>query len=252
MWKRSSILIVLGCYLAVSAQNPTPAQESESDYEAAPYASSELTYPGGQEVFEKEPLGGRKIDAKAMEERVKDINYAELTPENDSRKKPRFNKPDLDVAGNIGRFKDLIFWVAVIILVGMMVYLIFRSGKRKQYSRRTSLAGPAEWEEAWSMDAHSLETDLQDAVETENYRLAIRLLYLKNLKQLIDNELVKPSPEKTNRQYGEELQKAGLQALFKNNTRVYETVWYGEATPDSQQYRKLAPLFHEMYERSRR
>jgi hypothetical protein len=240
------LLLVFCCVISLTGQDYAQTEETADSNATA----AEPVYPGGQGVFEGEPLNGKQADAKAMEERVKDINYAELPP--DAPKNPRFNKPRLDTPGDIGRYKDIIFWSAVFILVGLLVFLIFKSGKRKHYARRTSLAGPAEWEEAWNLDATTLETDLQDAVEAGQYKRAIRLLYLKNLKQLIDNELVKPSPEKTNRQYGQELGKAGLQELFGKNTTVYETVWYGEATPDSQQYRKLAPLFHELYERSRR
>jgi hypothetical protein len=50
----------------------------------------------------------------------------------------------------------------------------------------------------------------------------------------------------------DELKLAGLHELFGNITFTYETVWYGEATPDDLQYRRLAPAFHELLERSRR
>lgn len=247
VWKPSSLLLYLCCTFSVNAQNN--AREAEEDL----VVNSGATLPStlqGQEVFEKEPLTGKKADVKAMEERVKNVNYAETTPKQVSKSK--FRKPDFDVPGNIGRFKDFIFWVAVVILVSILVYLIFKSGKRNRYTRRIPLAGPAEWEEAWSLDYQTLETDLQDAVEGKQYRLAIRLLYLKTLKQLIDSEKVKPSPEKTNRQYMDELKLAGLHELFGNITFTYETVWYGEATPDDLQYKRLAPAFHELLERSRR
>lgn len=251
MWKLSSLLLVFCCVFSLNAQYQTPVEESGIGNEVVADSSSAMPYTaGGQEVFEKEPLTGKKADARAMEERVKNVNYAETTTEQVSKSK--FRKPDFDVPGNIGRFKDFIFWVAVVILVSILVYLIFKSGKRNRYSRRTSLAGPAEWEEAWNLDSLTLETDLQDAVEGKQYRLAIRLLYLKSLKQLIDSERVKPSPEKTNRQYIEELEKAGLHGLFSHITGIYEMVWYGEATPDDHQYKQLAPAFHEMAERSRR
>ncbi|MEY4002036.1 MAG: hypothetical protein RIT07_78 [Bacteroidota bacterium] len=241
MWKRSKMLLLLCCVLSLSAQDQPTLEESGMGSDVA---------AEGQGVFENQPLIGKKADARAMEERVKNVNYAETNVE--LKQKSSLRTPKLDVPGNIQRYKDIIFWVAVLILVSILVYLIFKSGKQNRYNRRNSLAGPAEWEEAWNLDSQTLETDLQDAVEGKQYRLAIRLLYLKSLKQLIDNERVKPSPEKTNRQYIEELEKAGLHGLFSYITGIYEMVWYGEATPDDYQYKRLAPAFHEMTERSRK
>ena len=63
---------------------------------------------------------------------------------------------------------------------------------------------------------------------------------------------VKPSPEKTNTQYLQELQEANLDVLFGQTTRIYETVWYGEAVPNALQYKQMAPVFHELFERARR
>lgn len=253
VWKRNSALWLLMCF-AAAAIAQDPASEAVADsveaYPEETMYNPEMVHPGGQEVFEKEPLQGRKADMKAMEARVEGISYAETQTEAVSQQK--FKQPEVDVPQNIGRFKDIIFWTAVVILVGVLAYLLFKTGKRNRYLKKGNLAGPLEWEEAWNLDVNTLEVDLQDAVESGNFRLAIRLLYLKNLKQLIDKAWVKPSPEKTNLQYRAELETAGLGELFGLNTRVYETVWYGEASPDSGQYRKISPSFHELYERSRK
>lgn len=255
MWKRNNSVLIFLCFipmLRLQASIGFYSEDSVLYYSDESVAASELLDTGGQDVFEKEPLFGKKADKKAMEDRVKDVSYAEKIDEPEPTGKVESNKPMLEVPKKIDQFKDLIFWIAVVILLGIIVYLILKTGKRKRFINNNNLAGPREWQEAWQIDPGALEEDLQDAVESGNYRLAIRLLYLKNLRQLIEKEFVRPSPEKTNLQYRTELEKAGLAELFGLNTRVYETVWYGEAIPDMQQYRRLSPSFHDLFERSRK
>jgi hypothetical protein len=261
VWKRNSVFVFWLCLASVicaqdefepETEEITVVDSTESFSEES-LLNNKMADPGGQEVFEEEPLLGKKTDKKALEDRVKNVNYAEKDLEVKPKDKGKRYDPPVDLpTSNIERFKEPIFWTALLILLGIIVYLILKTGKRNRFKTTSSLAGPKEWQEAWNLDPGSLENDLQDAVESGNYRLAIRLLYLKNLKQLIDKDYVKPSPEKTNRQYVAELEKAGLAELFGVNTRVYETAWYGEATLDVQQYRRISPSFHDLFERSRR
>lgn len=79
-------------------------------------------------------------------------------------------------------------------------------------------------------DIHELDFDkLLTSAETEgNYRLAIRLGYLHVLKQLTDQGLIRWQPDKTNHDYLFELPAGPLPAAFRELTRQFDYVWYGE------------------------
>lgn len=77
---------------------------------------------------------------------------------------------------------------------------------------------------------HEIDFDdqIEKAVSLHNYRLAVRLLYLKCLKQLSDAALIQWQPEKSNNAYINELNNADQRMVFKLLTRQFEYVWYGE------------------------
>jgi len=72
-------------------------------------------------------------------------------------------------------------------------------------------------------------TRLAEAEAAGNWRLAVRLGYLQLLKTLADGGLIQWQPDKTNHAYLVELPAAGpLRGAFREATRQFEYVWYGE------------------------
>ena len=68
---------------------------------------------------------------------------------------------------------------------------------------------------------------IENATRTGNYRLAVRLYYLRMLKDLSDNGLIDWQLNKTNRVYSYEL-KGELKDSFEVITAQFEYVWYGD------------------------
>jgi ABC-type dipeptide/oligopeptide/nickel transport system permease component len=87
------------------------------------------------------------------------------------------------------------------------------------------------------------DAEVEKAVSQHNYRLAVRMLYLKCLKQLSDATLIKWQPEKTNSAYINELNDAGQRTAFKLLTRQFEYVWYGEFAIDGNVYNTINFMF---------
>lgn len=82
---------------------------------------------------------------------------------------------------------------------------------------------------AFTENVHELDFDtlITNAVNGANYRLAIRLYYLKTLKKLSDNGLINWQKNKTNFEYYYELKGVEQRKQFYDLTRVFESVWYG-------------------------
>ncbi len=89
------------------------------------------------------------------------------------------------------------------------------------------------------------DTDIEKAVAQHNYRLAVRLLYLKCLKQLNDASLIKWQPEKTNGAYVNELNSPAQRSTFKLLTRQFEYVWYGDFAIDGDIFKHINVLFQK-------
>jgi hypothetical protein len=96
-------------------------------------------------------------------------------------------------------------------------------------------------------DIHSISFDdaIQDAVSKENYRLAVRLVYLYSLKLLSDRALIDWKPGKTNTAYVYELKQHAVSGSFSHLTTSFEHAWYGGETVDREHYRDFENSFQE-------
>ncbi|MBG8555380.1 DUF4129 domain-containing protein [Hymenobacter guriensis] len=78
------------------------------------------------------------------------------------------------------------------------------------------------------LETINFDAAIAEAERQENYRVAVRLGYLLALKQLADKGLIRLQPEKTNHDYLYELPEGTLPPAFRELTRQFEFVWYGE------------------------
>lgn len=92
---------------------------------------------------------------------------------------------------------------------------------------------------------HEIDFDLNidQAITQNNYRLAVRLLYLRTLKQLSDAQLIHWQIDKTNEAYVSELANPDQREAFAVLTRQFEFVWYGEFAINSQGFQNIKTLF---------
>ncbi len=92
---------------------------------------------------------------------------------------------------------------------------------------------------------HEIDFDLNidRAIAQHNYRLAVRLLYLKALKQLSDAQLIHWQIDKTNAAYVNELANPNQREAFAVLTRQFEFVWYGEFAINNHAFQNIKTLF---------
>ena len=99
----------------------------------------------------------------------------------------------------------------------------------------------------YTENIHDIDMDdeLEKAVNVRNYRLAVRLLYLKSLKQLNDAGLIHWEINKTNSDYSNELQDFDQRLAFNLLTRQFEYIWYGEFNIDADVFGRISNLFND-------
>lgn len=81
-----------------------------------------------------------------------------------------------------------------------------------------------------------LDAYIKDALKTGDYRLAIRFMYLRTLKQLSAANKIAWDFEKTNRDYYNELEEESLKEHFRKISYLYDYVWYGEFSIDEERF----------------
>jgi hypothetical protein len=132
-----------------------------------------------------------------------------------------------------------------IIAVVLIVYYFIKGDRRGLFSR-----GPKSL--AIEMDGGQEDINLMDfdklisnAIENRQYRVAIRYLYLKLLKDLSDGNHINWKAEKTNLDYMNELRSSAYGKRFTEVTTLFDYAWYGDASITENNFGHIRDSFIE-------
>ncbi|MCH5716784.1 DUF4129 domain-containing protein [Niabella hibiscisoli] len=90
---------------------------------------------------------------------------------------------------------------------------------------------------------------IQQALDNQNYRLAIRLHYLQVLKKLSEKDIIHYQPDKTNFDYLLQTRSTPHYSDFSGLTRQYEYSWYGLFPISPAQYEQVDQLFTNFHKK---
>lgn len=194
--------------------------------------------PAQSDAF-REPVQARAIDAAQWEQATKNLDYSKdlaaapkpPRPRNTSNWNPNFEA--------LGKILQILAALAAFCLVAYAVYQMLQIPRNKAVAR-DGVEITVE-----NVEQYIHETDLrqflQEALNQQNYPLAVRLYYLQVIKNLSVKKAIDWSPEKTNRDYQRELSVHPHAPAFREATLVYERVWYGNQVLDAVQFKALQP-----------
>ena len=152
--------------------------------------------------------------------------------------------------GSASGFLYFIFRILPYILLGFLIYMLIRFFLRVNSNRlitNTKEQGEiAITEEEQIIKNEDIPSLIKNAISQKNFRLAIRYYYLLSLKYLKDNKSIKWEPQKTNEDYIKEINTNDLKNSFKNITRIYDYVWYGEFGVDEIKFEALKQPFENL------
>ncbi|MES2651571.1 MAG: DUF4129 domain-containing protein [Bacteroidota bacterium] len=176
----------------------------------------------------------RKFDEKALQKyrTQNEFIYDDVAPQNVSLW-DRFWRWFWDIIRSVfsgGIAGSILNYVLTGIVILLVVFIVIKL-TRLDYKllARKSKEVEVPFQESLE-NIHEIEFDeqIEKAISSSNYRLAVRLLYLKTLKQLSDRELIVWQAEKTNQAYVLELSNKIQKQDFAALTNQFEYIWYGE------------------------
>ncbi|MEM7105571.1 MAG: DUF4129 domain-containing protein [Bacteroidota bacterium] len=91
-----------------------------------------------------------------------------------------------------------------------------------------------------------LERFLRESLEQKNFRQAIRMYYLMIIKELSQLRWINWKKEKTNFDYLREMREKSVFPSFRNVTRIFDKVWYGETEVNEPDYNRLKNYFEKL------
>ncbi len=204
-----------------------------------------------KDAYYENPLETRTFNEKSWKDAIGKIDY---TPEAVKKKKEK-EKDATDNAGNTNggnnnrNTRDYSGWdwnvgsgalsgffklLLIVGGIGLLSFIVYKmaggsmgtlSGSKDTKGTISSNVDIAHVEQ--NLHKSDMEILIEKTLEEGNYMMVIRLYYLWGIKELSNKHLIKWKRDKTNRDYARELSKTGLQKPFREVTRIFERVWYG-------------------------
>lgn len=153
-----------------------------------------------------------------------DYWYANLTPPRKKDEPPQKKESVFDKA-----WFNTLFWIIVIGgFLALLVWFLAMSNVRL-FKRRIKSADGENLAEAETENIFEIkfEKEIQKAIDASNFRLAVRLMYLRTLKDLSLHNYINYTHEKTNRDYLFQLAGSPYYKNFFRLTRSFDYTWYG-------------------------
>ncbi len=199
----------------------------------------------GEETTEEKATAGEKIWQHALKRVIE--NEKEKDPDFEP---PEWTKPDEEQKEEDEEKKPVeapswvvvLAWILGAALLGALLFYVL-----KRSLNRNPRIQPGNYHEEINpqeIPLPELERALQAHIQQEEYRLAVRVLYLHTLKLLVEKDYIAWHSNKTNSIYIMELAGTPYQKGFRQLSRTYEYVWYGERNPTKSQYEAISAEFN--------
>ena len=139
-----------------------------------------------------------------------------------------------------------IFQYALIIAVIVIIILLLLKNNIRALFYGKSASVSIDFKE-FEENIHKINFDelIADAISKKDFRKAVRLHFLKLLKELTDNDLIKWQIDKTNSDYSIELVNSRYSSKFQELALLYEYIWYGDFQLDETNFISTISKFKE-------
>ena len=133
----------------------------------------------------------------------------------------------------------------VVIIAGFVTFLILYLANSNVGLFRSSTTVATDDDSVDTNDIFSInyQREIEKAEAVSDYRLAIRLMFLRQLKNLSDHRIIQYKQDSTNLDYLLQMQSTGLYPDFFRLTRNYEYSWYGQFDVDKEKFAVIKKEF---------
>jgi hypothetical protein len=138
-------------------------------------------------------------------------------------------------------------WIVIlaIFIGGILMYL--GGNNIGLFRKKNVLTGDGEKEEEITEDIFAInyQKEIDKAAAQGNYRVAIRLMFLRALRNLSEKNIIRYKQDKTNLDYLMELHPTAYYNSFFRITRNFEYSWYGQFAVSEEGYKVIRSDFDQ-------
>lgn len=146
-------------------------------------------------------------------------------------------------SGALSFFQILLIIIGVALLSFLIYYFFMRYQEDKDGSKvdmNFDDLTPSE------IPKSELERRLEEALNRNDYREAVRIYFIFIIKDLSDKNWITWEKKKTNISYLIEMRGKPQYDLFNRSVSVFEVVWYGNYTIDQKSFNEVEPTFKQL------
>lgn len=123
---------------------------------------------------------------------------------------------------------EITFYLTFIIVLLALLNQLVKGNIKAAFTGKTPGRRITFGEEEQALPQEDLDRLLREAVSNKDFDRAVKILYQKSLKKLADAGLISWQPDKTNHEYLTEIASHPVYTSFRELTRYYEYVEYGD------------------------
>lgn len=139
----------------------------------------------------------------------------------------------------------IMHFIILAIVTGAVILTVLwlrRQGTGSIFSK-SDVDGGLDFDEIADINEVDLGTLIKNSINRQDYREAVRLLYLKSLQRMSEKELIKWRKDATNREYINQLDDYNYRERFSKLTLQFEYINYGEFPIDKENFDEIKYMF---------
>lgn len=226
-----------------------PAQADEDTYTDTPVSEN-----GNPRFLQKEDTDSLVVQERRLPpgyvqktKSGKDFWYADTEPRKKKEKKSKSFSGDFVPFGR-RPWVQVLLWILIIgSFAGAIMWYLAESNvglfkKKKMADGDAGSEGEDMPEDIFTIN---YQKEIDQAVAQGNYRTAVRLMFLRLLKNLSDKNIIQYQQDKTNLDYLLHLSSTNYYSSFFRLSRHFEYSWYGKFDVPADAYRVIATEFNQ-------
>jgi hypothetical protein len=129
--------------------------------------------------------------------------------------------------------------------LGLIIFLLLKNNIRSVFYGKSATTTLDFTESIENINEIDFDRRIADEVSKRDFRRAIRLHFLKVIKELSDQKLINWQLDKTNSDYSRELKNSRYSLQFEELIRLYEYIWYGDFKLDEATFLVIIEKFNQ-------
>jgi len=171
------------------------------------------------------------LDKSLWESKIQDMDFSEGAKKKEHETQKLDNLPAPSSSNGLSQLdlesvKTILF--AILILAALIIIiLIIKNAKAPATIGKQRLEATSLEEAEENLPDVELNNLLDEATESGNWKVALRIQFLMLLQELIYSNMIQWKKRKTNQQYGDEITDKAIQSEFLKTVNVFDPAWYG-------------------------